>query len=196
MGSSRNLLGTAGFPALPNIQSLTAAPHPRGLCRRLMGHRGWNLTQELKQNIWEFLSCRSTHLETKWPAGKAHIFTLSFPSRLSPYIAIIGRVGALLNHFPQHFDLNRARGKDARGSNATSSSGVVAGRYDISARDNDKVESLAGARAAATKSRLFRYSARWHEIAMLHRLLETGSNKQPARGTLDMIERVMRGEAQ
>lgn len=96
---------------------------------------------------------------------------------------------ALLNLFPRRlhwlrFNFNRARGKDARGLNVD--------QYCKSARDN--VGRVVGARAAAMKNCLFRYTVRWHEIAVLHRLLETGSNRRPARGTLDMMERAMRGE--
>lgn len=52
---------------------------------------------------------------------------------------------------------------------------------------------LVGARAAAEKSCLLRYKWRWHEIAILHLCLETGSNKRPANEMLDRVGQAMRG---
>lgn len=53
---------------------------------------------------------------------------------------------------------------------------------------------LVGARAAAGKSSLLRYTIRWQEIAMLHRVLEAGSNRRPAGETLDRVGRALKGE--
>ncbi|CAM9385709.1 unnamed protein product [Ectocarpus sp. 8 AP-2014] len=84
----------------------------------------------------------------------------------------------------------RGREKEARCSKATSS-GVVSDSRGISARK--KVGDLVGARVVAKKNCRLRYATRWHEIAMLHRLLESGCNRRPVRGTFDLIVRALRG---
>lgn len=116
-----------------------------------------------------------------------HSPTYSFPS-LSVHSH--RRHGALLCLYAT-LRLSRGREKEARCSKPTSSSGVVSDSRGISARK--KVGDLVGARVVAKKNCRLRYATRWHEIAMLHRLLETGCNRRPVRGTFDLIVRALRG---
>lgn len=76
---------------------------------------------------------------------------------------------------------------------ATSSSGIVSDSTTVPARR--RVGNLVRSRVAAEKSCLLRYKTRWHEVAMLHRLLETEPNRRPARETLERVAQAMKGGA-
>lgn len=85
----------------------------------------------------------------------------------------------------------RTRIKEARSVNATPSVRLLTKTEDMPG--GHKRGRLVGARAAAGKSRLLRYTIRWQEIAMLHRVLEVGSNRRPAGETLDRVGRALKG---
>lgn len=85
----------------------------------------------------------------------------------------------------------RTRIKEARSVNATPSARLLTKTEDMPV--GNKRGRLVGARAAAGKSRLLRYIIRWQEIAMLHRVLEAGSNRRPAGETLDRVGRALKG---
>lgn len=70
----------------------------------------------------------------------------------------------------------RSRAKGARYCKAAFRSGVLANCEGNSSGRNSL--DLVEARAATSKKGRFRYAARWREIAMLHRLLETGPNRR------------------
>lgn len=88
----------------------------------------------------------------------------------------------------------RARTKEARSVNATPSSKLLTESKDMPGGGQNRGR-LVGARAAAAKSSLLRYTIRWQEIAMLHRVLEAGSNRRPAGETLERVGRALKGGA-
>lgn len=111
----------------------------------------------------------------------------SYPTQHAEYFRV-----PVMPRNPFRDDMSlQSRTKSARCCKAASRSGVVTNFNGISAIQSSL--DLVEARAAASKNSRSRYAARWHEIAMLHRVLETGSNRRPARNTLDILHRVMRG---
>lgn len=85
----------------------------------------------------------------------------------------------------------RVRTREGTRPKTTSFSGVLKFRDDGSSAF--EAEGFVRARAIVEKSSLLRYKVRWHEIGMLHRLLETGANRRPATETLDQVGQAIRG---
>lgn len=85
----------------------------------------------------------------------------------------------------------RTRTKEARSVNVTPSARLLTKTNDMPG--GQKRGRLVGARASAGKSRLLRYTIRWQEIAVLHRVFEAGSNRRPAGETLERVGRALKG---